>query len=181
MQSSSINLNKLEVTWKLSLKQTEFGIIEPYFKQNNIEKLKNLKINKNWITITLLNEKKYTLLKKCENLIMIGCGMYPYSMIDTYKKFPKINQIGIDYDERCVKIASVILDKCNLSNNIKIKNVKGLDYDYTNLKDEDLVFISCDVNGIEQIYDKIVNTSKAQVFVCAPSKTAWLDNYFLNN
>lgn len=181
MQDLLINMSNIEKSWKVSLKQTEFGIVEPYFKQNNVEELKNLKIRKNWIVRTLLDKNKYNLFKTCENLIMVGCGMYPYSMIDLHKRFPNINQTGIDYDERCVKIASLILDKCNLSNSIKILNFSGLDYDYTSLKDEDLVFISCDVDGVDKIYNKIVYTSKAQVFVCAPNKKEWLDKYFLSD
>lgn len=180
MRELSVNLLELEKTWKVSLKHTEFGIVEPLFRQNDFEKLKYLPIDKNWIKETLVLEKKYNLFKTCEKLIMIGCGMYPYSMIDTFKRFPDIKQIGIDYDLRCAKIASQIVDKCEFSS-IEIINCDGIDFDYSNLKDEDLVFISCDVNNIDGIYNKIINTSKAQVFICAPSRTAWLDNYFLGD
>jgi hypothetical protein len=64
---------------------------------------------------------------------------------------------------------------------MKIVCAKGEDFDYSNLLDEDLVFISCDVNNIDNIYNKILDTSKAQVFICAPSRTAWLDNYLLGS
>lgn len=180
MPPSSINLTELEKNWKVSLKHTEFGIVEPIFRQNDFERLKNLPIDKNWIKETLLLDKKYNLLRSCETLIMIGCGMYPYSMIDTFKRFPNINQIGIDYDVRCATIASQIVEKCNF-NSIKIVNCDGVNYDYSSLKDEDMVFISCDVNGIDDIYSRVLKTSKAQIFVCAPSRTAWLDNYLLGS
>jgi hypothetical protein len=101
-------------------------------------------------------------------------------MIATNKKYPEISQIGIDYDKRCIKISSTIIDKCLLSN-MRTVCSKGEDFDYSNLLDEDLVFISCDVYNIDIIYSKILDTSKAQVFICAPSRTIWLDNYLLRS
>jgi tRNA G46 methylase TrmB len=180
VQELSKNISELEKTWKISLKQTEFGIIEPIFRKNEFKELLKKKIERNWIIETLLLEDKVKLLKTCKTLVMIGCGMYPYSMIATNKKYPNISQIGLDYDKRCVKISSTIIDKCSLSN-MKIICSKGEDFDYSNLLDEDLVFISCDVNNIDSIYTKILDTSKAQVFICAPSRTVWLDNYLLRS
>jgi hypothetical protein len=180
VQELSKNISELEKTWKISLKQSEFGIIEPIFRTNDFSNILKKKIEKNWILETLLLEDKVKLLKTCKTLIMVGCGMYPYSMIATNKKYPEISQIGIDYDKRCIKISSTIIDKCLLSN-MRTVCSKGEDFDYSNLLDEDLVFISCDVNNIDTIYSKILDTSKAQVFICAPSRTIWLDNYLLRS
>lgn len=180
MQKSSKNMSEIEKSWKRSLKQSEFGIIEPVFRRDDFFELLKKKIGKNWIIETLVLEGKVNLLKTCETLVMVGCGMYPYSMIDTNKKYPDINQIGVDYDKRCIKISSTIIDKCLLSN-MRTVHSKGEDFDYSNLLDEDLVFISCDVNNIDTIYSKVLDTSKAQVFICAPSRTIWLDNYLLRS
>ena len=40
---------------------------------------------------------------------------------------------------------------------------------------DDFVFISVDVNG-EDIYKKVLETSKAQPLVCAPYKDSWIRN-----
>ena len=181
MPDSSKNLSSIAKGWRVGLKSTEFAIIEPVFKYNEFHKLlhKNIanNVNKNWILETLVLEDKVALFKSCKTLIMVGCGMYPYSMMDIYKKFPYIKQIGIDYDKNCVKISNVIIEKCNLSS-MTIIHSKGEDYDYSTLSDEDLVFISCDVTNIDTIYSRVIETSKAQTFVCAPGKNTCFNNYF---
>ena len=40
---------------------------------------------------------------------------------------------------------------------------------------EDFVFISVDVDG-EEIFNKVLKTSKAQPLVCAPYKNSWIKN-----
>jgi hypothetical protein len=54
----------------------------------------------------------------------------------------------------------------------------GKDYDYSNLEHEDLVFFSIDVVGIDGVFQKVIETSKAQPFICAPGKHAWFKNSF---
>ena len=45
-----------------------------------------------WIYKTLLDKKKTGLFKKCKNLILIGSGMYPYSMFDIQKSINIYNK-----------------------------------------------------------------------------------------
>lgn len=179
MQNSSSLFNKLENNWKEGLKKTEFGFIEWVIKNERYDLFINKSPRKNWIKETLLIEKKASKFKTCNTLIMVGSGMYPYSMLDLYKEFPNIKQIGLDYDNNCVKISSFLIKKCNIKN-INIINIDGKEYDYSKLEHEDLVFLSIDVEGIDEIYFKILETSKAQPYICAPGKHAWFKNTFGN-
>ena len=45
-----------------------------------------------WIYKTLLDKKKTSLFKKCKNLVLIGSGMYPYSMFDIQKNISIYNK-----------------------------------------------------------------------------------------
>ena len=46
-------------------------------------------------------------------------------------------------------------------------------FDYSRLEDEDLIFISCDVES-NSIVKKVLETSKAHVFICAPYNKEWM-------
>lgn len=180
MQDSLKVFKKLENKWKQGLKETEFKYIEWIIKNEKYELFLNKQPRKNWILETLKEQKKLSKFKQCNILIMVGSGIYPYSMIDIYKRYPNIRIIGLDYDEKCVKISKYLIQKCKLNNFIDISHINGIDYDYSNLKHEDLVFLSIDVEGIDEIYSKILETSRAQPYVCAPGKHAWFKNTFGN-
>ena len=112
---------------------------------------------------------------KCKNLVMIGSGMYPYSMFDVHRQYPSINQIGIEIDKnRCV-ISEKLIAASPCKDAIKIVNIDAIDYDYSWLGIDDLIFISVDVESKKMI-EKIIKTSKAQVNICAPYDKTWLRN-----
>lgn len=180
MQDSLKAFKKLENNWKQGLKETEFKFIEWIISKNRYDVFLDKKPRKNWILETLIQKKKVSKFKECKILIMVGSGMYPYSIIDTYKQYPHLKIIGLDYDENCVKISNHLIEKCDLQNSIKIVNINGIDFDYSNLEHEDLVFLSIDVEGIDTIFNKVIETSKAQTYVCAPGKHAWFKNTFGN-
>lgn len=180
MSSLLKNLSNIEKKWKLSMKQSELGCIERIFRENDYKDFLKEEITQNWIFETLKLEKSVKKFKECKTLIMVGSGMYPYSMLDTYRRYPHIKQIGLDIDERCVLISKTLLTRCSVETGITIINKNGLEYDYSNLLDEDLVFLSCDIDGIDEVYNKVLKTSKAQPYVCAPGKLAWLKNSITN-
>jgi hypothetical protein len=172
------NLSNIEKNWKESMKQSELGCIDRIFRDENYKDLLKEELTKNWILETLKLEKKMKKFKECTTLIMVGSGMYPYSMLDTYRRFPHIKQVGLDKDDRCVLISKELIKRCNLENSIQILNADSIEYNYSSLLDEDLVFLSCDIDNIDETYNKILETSKAQPYVCAPGKLAWLTNTF---
>jgi hypothetical protein len=178
VQDSLKAFKKLEDDWKEGLKKTEFSFVKEIIETNNYELLVSKSPRKNWIRETLLIEKQLSKFKSCSTLVMVGSGMYPYSVVDTYNRYQNLKIIGLDYDDRCVKISNHLLEKCNLQDYIKVIHINGIEYDYSSLSHEDLVFLSIDVVGIDEIYNKVVETSKAQPYVCAPGKHAWFKNTF---
>jgi hypothetical protein len=158
--------------FKAGLKKTEFQFIK-WVLENDHSLFYSKVPRKNWILETIPNKQRRK-FRECTNLIMVGSGIYPYSMIDIYKRYPHIKQIGLDYDENCVKLSSYLIEKNNM--NMSIVNINGVDYDYSSLGHEDLVFFSIDVEDIDKIYSKVIETSKAQPYVCAPFRNPLLNN-----
>jgi len=168
---------KLENNWKQGLKQTEFKYIEWIIKNNRYDLFLSKEPRKNWIRETLLEKKCASKFKTCKTLVMVGSGMYPYSLVDLHKEYPNMKMIGLDYDEKCVKLSKHLIEKCKIKN-IEIIFIDGKKYDYSNLDHEDLVFFSIDVEGIDEIFQRVIETSRAQPYICAPGKHAWFKNTF---
>jgi hypothetical protein len=96
-------------------------------------------------------------------------------MFDVHKQYPDIKQIGIEIDKnRCV-ISEKLIKASPAKESIKIENLDAIDYDYSWLGIDDLIFISVDVDS-KKIIEKIIKTSKAQVNICAPYNKTWLRN-----
>ena len=128
-----------------------------------------------WIIKTLVDKKQRYKFNECKNLVLVGSGIYPYSMFDVHKQYPHIMQVGIEIIESRVKISQQLVKNSPAKNNIVIVHGDAATYDYSWLSDEDFVFISVDVEG-EEIFNKVLKTSKAQPLVCAPYKYTWLQN-----
>jgi len=128
-----------------------------------------------WIIKTLVDKKQRYKFNECKNLVLVGSGIYPYSMFDVHKQYPHIMQVGIEIIESRVKISQQLVKNSPAKDNIVIVHGDAATYDYSWLSDEDFVFISVDVEG-EEIFNKVLKTSKAQPLVCAPYKYTWLQN-----
>ena len=126
-----------------------------------------------WIYKTLLDKKKTGLFRKCKNLILIGSGMYPYSMFDIQKKYKHIQQVGLEIDEKRAAIGYDLVTKSPAKDHIRIVTCDGYEYDYSYMLEDDLVFISCDVDN-KKLMNKVMETCKAHIFICAPYEKTWL-------
>ena len=126
-----------------------------------------------WIYKTLLDKKKTSLFKKCKNLVLIGSGMYPYSMFDIQKKYKHIQQVGIEIEDKRAAIGRDLVIKSPAKDYINIVTCDGCDYNYEYMLEDDLVFISCDVDN-KKMMNKIMETCKAHIFICAPYEKSWL-------
>ena len=133
-----------------------------------------------WIYKTLLDKKRTSLFKKCKNLVLIGAGMYPYSMFDIQKKYKHIQQVGIEIDEKRSSIGKDLVEKSPAKEHIQIVTCDGNDYDYNYLLEDDLVFISCDVDN-KKMMSTIMETCKAHIFICAPYEKTWLRALLVSN
>ena len=126
-----------------------------------------------WIYKTLLDKKKTGMFKSCRKLVLVGSGIYPYSMFDIHKKYKHIEQVGLEIDTSRAAIGRDLVTKSPAKNHIKIITNDGSCYDYSELGEDDLVFISCDVDN-KKIMNRVIETSKAHIFICAPYEKTWL-------
>ena len=178
MSSKKYTMNDLkneEIKWKEYIIQSEISLLKSYLIEKDYSKPYNMAEKNAWIVRTLRDKKQRYKFNSCKNLVLIGSGMYPYSMFDVHRQYPNINQIGIEIDEnRCV-ISKKLIKASPCKNAIKIVNMDAIDYDYSWLGIDDLIFISVDVES-KKIIERIIKTSKAQVNICAPYDKTWLRN-----
>ena len=128
-----------------------------------------------WIYKTLAEKKKLKLFDKCYRLILVGAGMFPYSMIDIQRKYPHLKQIGLEIIKERAAIANELIKYGPLKDDIKILNCDGILFDYSKLGFDDLIFVSCDVDSTA-IIKEIMQKSKAHIFICAPYEKKWLES-----
>ena len=124
-----------------------------------------------WVLKTLGLAKHRYKLKDCKKLVLIGSGFYPYSLMSCWKRYPNIEYHGIDRDKSCTYIAKILVQSLNINNMFFYCREASI-HNYSEYVDEDMILIGCDVDNIEKIYKQIINTSKAQVYMCLPHKKA---------
>ena len=175
-KSSTISLEqfkKMRNDWREQIALLEIQQISYWKSINNLElAYKNADKNK-YVVMTLRDKKMRYKFKTANNVILIGSGMYPYSLFDLHKQYPHIKSVGIEIDKKRAIISKKLVKASPAKNAIKIITIDAIDFDYSWLSNEDFVFISVDVKG-EEIYKKILETSKAQPLVCAPYKDSWM-------
>ena len=176
-----ISIKKLKyekITWQKNLKNHEWDWIR-YFKEQNDFSLALKVCEENaWIARTLGARRERRKFKSCKTLIFVGSGFYPYSLFDIYKQYPNIKKlIGIDYDKKCVKISKFLVKESKTDDRINIIYANGKNFDYSNLEHEDLVFLSCDIKETEIIFNKVLKTSKAGIYICEP-KNNWMSTIY---
>jgi predicted RNA methylase len=159
--------------WRKSIAEVELQQLKDLITKKGFIGPYNAAKKNSWIVITLRDKKQRFRFNECETLILVGSGMYPYSMFDVHKQYPHIKQIGIEIDPKRAEISKKLISASPAKDSIHIETCDGVDYDYSNLKDSDLVFISADVE-YKEIMNKIIQTSKAHINICAPQDTYWL-------
>ena len=137
--------------------------------------------------IDALNAWGFDLSAACSGFLF---GLETGSNFIKSGKYKKVMVIGIDimtsvldYNDRdtCVIFGDggggVILEPCNKDFGIidSLLHMDGNDFEYSKLEHEDLVFLSVDIETRAVIYNKVLKTSKADVYVCEPHNK-WLIN-----
>ena len=177
MKSSKLTMNDIrdeEKNWKEVILENELTLCER-FLENGLEfAYKDAEPNA-WIIKTLVDKKQRYKFKDMRVSILVGSGLYPYSMFDLHRQYPHIKQIGLEIDKNRSIVSKQLVKASPAKNNIKIVNIDGLDFDYSWMSEDDKVFISVDVDG-EKIHKKVLQTSKAQPLVCAPYRYSWLNS-----
>jgi len=127
--------------------------------------------NEGWILKTLGAAKQQYRLKECRKLGLVGSGFYPYSLLGCWNKQPEIEYHGFDRDSKCALVSQILVRKLNIDN-MFFHNVNGETHNYEIFDNEDMLFIGCDVDNIQEIYQQMIISSKAQVYLCLPHKKA---------
>ena len=178
MKSSRLTVKEFrhqQTTWKYLVAQNEISLLRVH-KVHRFPERAYKKAEKNsWIVKTLMDKKERYKFKTCKNLVMIGSGIYPYSMFDVHKQYPHIKQIGLEIVPARAKLSKKLIDASPANNDIEILCMDAIDYDYSWLDMDDLIFISVDVDS-KKIAEKIIETSKAHLYTCAPYENTWLKN-----
>jgi hypothetical protein len=164
-----------EAIWKELVAQNEITLLNHYVRTGKLHKPYELAEKNAWIIRTLRDKKQRYKFDKCKNVVMIGSGMYPYSMFDLHKQYPHINQVGLEIDKKRAIISQKLVEACPAKDSIKIITIDAMDYDYSWLGIDDLIFVSVDVEH-KDIVQKALKTSKAQLYICAPYDKSWLYN-----
>ena len=160
--------------WKQDQIHSELHRIKKHFERGDVENLyRYIYVRHSWIYKTILDHKIKSRLEKVEKLLLVGSGMYPYSLLDMYKRYPNITYHGLEISENFCKLARKIINKTPAT--IKIINADAFEFDYSDFGIDDMIFISCDVDS-EKTIKQIIKTSEAQFWVCAPYEKVWMFN-----
>ena len=166
---------RAETEWKSMVAENEIRLLKIFAKKGELELAYTEAEANAWIIRTLRDKKQLSKLDICGKVILVGSGMYPYSMFDLHKRNPSIKQIGIEIDENRAKVSRKLIAASPAKDAIEIYTMDAVDFDYSVMGVDDLIFISVDVDH-KAIIDKILKTSKAHVFICAPYDKTWLKN-----
>ena len=177
MQSQKFTIKDLkeeETDWKELVVLNEVKLLQR-FSRSNLSNAYTEAEHNAWIIKTLVDKKQRYKFKTCNSIVLVGSGLYPYSMFDLHKQYPHIKQIGLEIDKGRAAIARKLIKVSPAKDAIKIITIDAINFDYSWMTEDDFVFISVDVDG-ELIYKKVVETSMAQPRVCAPYKNSWIKN-----
>lgn len=163
--------------WKDNVANSEFEKVLAAQLKDNLSSLYQVKHSQSYILQTINDKGMRKAFEETEVVILVGCGVYPYSLMDLYRRFPDKRYVGIEISHKRARLAKHVIDNTPAKGMIEVVNCDGKDYDYSYLKDEDMVFISCDVYQTD-IFNNILKNSRAQVYTCAPYKSAYINGMF---
>ena len=164
---------KQEESWKYLIAQAEISLLKAHLVHRFPERAYKKAEKNSWIVKTLMDKKERYKFKSCKNLIMIGSGLYPYSMFDVHRQYSHIKQVGLEIVPARAKLSKKLIEASPAKEDIKIICMDAIEYDYSWLEVDDLIFMSVDVDS-KKIAQKIIETSKAHLYVCAPYENSWL-------
>ena len=169
------DIKKEEITWKELVSYDEMRHLRRFKREGYHLAYEKAQLNA-WIIKTLVEKKQRYKFKSCKSIVLVGSGIYPYSMFDLHRQYPHIRQVGLEVDANRALVSRKLIKASPAKDKIKIITVNGTDFDYSWMTDEDFVFLSVDITNNKKIYNKVLETSKAQPLVCAPYKDSWIKN-----
>lgn len=138
-------------------------------KQTRIDtKLIREKVKNRFSIETIDNAEKeaqWIGLEKYDNIVMVGCGSFPFTLLSFAYKYPEKTFIGIDLNKNAIENAIELKELLKVKN-IKFKLYSGKSYDY---KDAELILIADLASKKRDILNQIYKTNKeARVIIRNP-------------
>jgi len=110
-------------------------------------------------------------LRNCENVVMVGSGAFPATLLWLRENFPTLRYVGLDIDPGCVRMATELVAALGI-NNVDFGLIDGRQYDFDGF---DFVYVANHVVPKRAVLEKIArSTSVRQVVVREPTPTGEL-------
>lgn len=126
----------------------------------------------NWRKPVFLDEIKMAKVTEKDNVLLIGCGMFPTETMIIYEE-TKANVIGIDNSPITVKMASKYIKKNSISDFITIEYGDGADYPVNNF---DKIFIAINVWPIDSVLKNLSKNMKQNASVLCRGMKSDIDD-----
>ena len=106
-------------------------------------------------------------IEDSKQLVMVGCGPLPETVLYLYENTELEEIIGLDYNQEAVYMGGEMLNSVGSTSRVKLIHCDGLKYDY---KDADIIFVANFVTPKIKVLQQIANTAKngAKVLVRTP-------------
>jgi len=104
--------------------------------------------------------------RNCENVVMVGSGAFPATLLWLRENFSGLHYVGLDIDPGCVKMASELVAVLSIDN-VDFELIDGRQYDFGGF---DFVYVANHVVPKRAVLEKIArSTSVRQVVVREPT------------
>src|SRR5210317_696728 len=167
---------KAREDWKQRNIDAELSLIEKQFSRGTPKYLYEYIYSRNsWIYKTIIDKGLKKKLEQARKIVLVGSGMYPYSLFDMFKRHPDKQYFGIEISQQKTNLAKLITEKTPAKGYITYYTHNAFTFDYSEFDQDDMIFISCDVDSKPTI-EQIIKTSGAQFWICAPYEKIWIKN-----
>jgi hypothetical protein len=110
--------------------------------------------------------RKLVDFRNCENVVMVGSGAFPSTLLWLRDNFPMLRCVGLDIDPRCVKMATELVAALSIDN-VRFELIDGRQYDFCGI---DFVYVANHVVPKRAVLEQIArSTSVRQVVVREPT------------
>lgn len=110
--------------------------------------------------------RKLVNLRNCENVVMVGSGAFPSTLLWLHDNFPKLHYVGLDSDARCVRMATELVAALGIGN-VHFELVDGRRYNFAGT---DLVYVANHVVPKRAVLEQIAHSASVrQVVVREPT------------
>jgi hypothetical protein len=103
----------------------------------------------------------------CNQIVMVGCGGFPATLLWLYDHYPEKDYIGIDINKTCTELASQIIDVFGIKG-IQIEQENGGEYDYSGV---DFVYVANQVMPKVNTLNRVLNTSDKNIQIVVRNPT----------